>query len=45
MRRFRGKSIEEVLNNLQEAVSLYYENETPDFTGKQVFFTTLEVAI
>ena len=41
----QGKSIEEALNNLQEAVSLYYGNETPDFTEKQVFFTTLEVAI
>jgi predicted RNase H-like HicB family nuclease len=41
----QGKSIEEALNNLQEAVSLYYENETPDFIEKQVFFTTMEVAI
>jgi predicted RNase H-like HicB family nuclease len=41
----QGKSIEEALNNLQEAVSLYYENETLDFIEKQVFFTTMEVAI
>lgn len=41
----QGKSIEEALNNLQEAVSLYYENEIPDLPEKQVFFTTMEVAI
>lgn len=41
----QGKSIEEALTNLQEAVSLYYENETPEFTEKQILFTTMEVAI
>jgi predicted RNase H-like HicB family nuclease len=41
----QGKTIEEALNNLHEAVSLYYENETPEFTEKQIFFTTMEVAI
>jgi predicted RNase H-like HicB family nuclease len=41
----QGKSIEEALTNLREAVSLYYENEPPDFTEKQFIFTTMEVTI
>lgn len=41
----QGKTIEEALDNLREAVSLYYEDESPNLTEKQVFFTTMEVAI
>lgn len=41
----QGKTIEEALNNLREAVSLYYENEQPEFEEKQIFLTTIEVAI
>lgn len=39
----QGKSMDEALENLQEAVALYYEDEVlPVFT--QTFVTTLEVA-
>lgn len=40
----QGKTIEEALNNLKEAIELYLENE--DFVmPKTVLVTTLEVAI
>jgi predicted RNase H-like HicB family nuclease len=41
----QGKSIEEALNNLKEAIELYYEDEKPEIEEKQVFLTTMEVAI
>lgn len=41
----QGKTIEEALSNLKEAVSLYYEDETPDTESRQVLLTTMEVAI
>ena len=40
----QGKSIEEVLNNLKEAIELYYQDEKP-IMPKQVLVTTLEVTI
>ena len=40
----QGKSIEEALNNLKEAIELYYQDEKP-ITPKQVLVTTLEVTI
>ena len=41
----QGNSIEESLKNLQEAIELYYQDEKPEIDNKQVFLTTLEVAI
>lgn len=41
----QGKTIEEALNNLREAIELYYEDEKPNIEEKQIFLTTLEVAI
>lgn len=41
----QGKTIEESLNNLKEALELYYENEKPELLNVQTFITTLEVAI
>lgn len=40
----QGKSIEEALENLKEAIELYNENEEP-ILPKEIFVTTLEVAI
>ena len=41
----QGKTIEESLSNLREAIALYYEDEQPEIEEKQVFLTTMEVAI
>ena len=41
----QGETIEESLRNLQEAIELYYQDEKPEIDNKQVFLTTLEVAI
>lgn len=41
----QGKTIEEALNSLKEAIELYYEDEKPDIEEKQFFLTTMEVAI
>ncbi len=41
----QGKTIEESLNNLKEALELYYENEEPETMNVQTFITTMEVAI
>ena len=40
----QGKTIEEALNNLKEAIELYNENEEA-IKPKEIFITTLEVAI
>lgn len=40
----QGKSIEEALNNLKEAIELYYQDKKP-IMPKQVLVTTLEVTI
>ena len=40
----QGKSIEEALKNLKEAIELYYEDEEP-VIPKQLLVTTLEVSI
>lgn len=40
----QGKTVEEALNNLKEAIELYLENEEP-VMPKTVLVTTLEVAI
>lgn len=41
----QGKSIDEALANLSEALSLYFEDSTPDSNLSPVFITTLEVAV
>jgi len=41
----QGKTIEDALENLKEALILYYEDETPEIETRQTFLTTMEVAI
>lgn len=41
----QGKTIEEAVGNLKEAVALYYEDEIPEVEETQVFLTTMEVVI
>mgnify|MGYP000994996189 CR=1 FL=1 len=42
----QGKTVEEAINNLKEALELYYEDSTPDMISqKQTFVTTLEVTV
>ena len=40
----QGKTIEEALKNLKEALELYFEEESP-IIPKQILVTTLEVTI
>lgn len=40
----QGKTIEEAMTNLKEALELYIQNEEPK-QPKEIFITTLEVAI
>ncbi len=40
----QGKTIEESIENLKEAIELYYESEEP-IIPKETYITTLEVAI
>ncbi|MCI8362006.1 MAG: type II toxin-antitoxin system HicB family antitoxin [Clostridia bacterium] len=40
----QGKTIEESLKNLKEAIELYYETEQP-VEPKEVLITTVEVAV
>ena len=40
----QGKTIEEALKNLKEAIELYYQNEEP-IEPKEILITTLEVTI
>ena len=41
----QGKTIDESLKNLNEALSLYYEKNTPQPENQPIFITTMEVAI
>ena len=41
----QGKSIDESLSNLTEALELYFEDNKPENINQPVFVTTLEVAI
>ncbi len=41
----QGKTIDEALANLKEAVALYYEDETQLPETSQVYVTTMEVAV
>ena len=40
----QGKTIEEAMENLKEALELYYENEEP-VLPKETYVTTVEVTI
>lgn len=40
----QGKTIEEAMKNLKEALELYYENEEP-VLPKETYVTTVEVTI
>jgi predicted RNase H-like HicB family nuclease len=42
----QGKTVEEAIDNLKEALELYYEDSEPDMiVAKQTFITTLEVTV
>ena len=41
----QGKTIDESIENLKEALELYYEDNKPSAEPSPVFVTTLEVAI
>ena len=41
----QGKTIDEALRNLSEALSLYFEDNKPENNVAPVFITTLEVAV
>lgn len=41
----QGKTIEEAIQNLTEALQLYYEDEEINIEDHQTLITTLEVAI
>ena len=41
----QGKTLDESIENLKEALELYYENNKPLEEPSPVFLTTLEVAI
>lgn len=41
----QGKSINEAMDNLREALELYFEDNAPIETNRQIFVTTMEVAV
>ena len=41
----QGKTIEEAIANLKEALELYYEDEPQDIEDMETFITTMEIAI
>ena len=41
----QGKTIEESLENLREALELYYEDNIPEVVNAPTFITTLEVTL
>ena len=41
----QGKTIDESLENLREALELFYEDNSPSAEEQKVFVTTMEVAI
>jgi predicted RNase H-like HicB family nuclease len=41
----QGRTIEESMDNLSEAISLYYEDNEIENLSSPVFITTMEVAI
>lgn len=41
----QGKSLEESIENLKEALSLYYEDNVPQEENANYFITTMEVVL
>lgn len=41
----QGKTIEESIDNLREALELFYEDTTPENVNVHTFVTTMEVAL
>ncbi len=41
----QGRTIDSAINNLKEALELYYEDNLPEQPSSPVFVTTLEVAV
>lgn len=41
----QGKTIDESISNLKEALELYYEDNEPEKNEKAIFVTTMEVAV
>ena len=44
----QGKTIDEAIENIKEAIALYYEDETEETVlpgNDQIYITTLEIAI
>lgn len=41
----QGKSIDESIANLKEALALYYEDNAPETESQPIFVTTMKVAI
>jgi predicted RNase H-like HicB family nuclease len=41
----QGKTVEDALSNLKEALELYYEDNVDKPLIKQTFITTMEIAI
>lgn len=41
----QGKTIDESLSNLKEAIELFYEDNTPSANTGNVYVTTMEVAV
>ncbi len=41
----QGKTMEESLENLKEAIALYYEDTSPEVDTSPIYVTTMEVAI
>lgn len=41
----QGKTIEESIDNLREALELYYEDAPPEVVNTPTFITTMELAL
>ncbi len=41
----QGKTLDESMENLKEALALYYEDNVPETDSTPVYVTTMEVAI
>ena len=41
----QGKTLDDSISNLKEALQLYYEDNSPTETNSPVFVTTMEVAV
>ena len=41
----QGNSINEAMDNLREALELYFEDNAPIEINRQIFVTTMEIAV